>query len=55
MVLENCQIVPTIMKANNSKDKISLTPIPPSQLNGERSKENHSEHHPMLGDKNGCL
>ncbi|PIX31709.1 hypothetical protein COZ60_03070, partial [Candidatus Bathyarchaeota archaeon CG_4_8_14_3_um_filter_42_8] len=34
MVLENLQIVPIIMKANSSKDKISLTPI--HKLNVER-------------------
>jgi hypothetical protein len=56
MTLKNCQIVPIIMKANKSKDKIYLTSIAHSQNgSGERSEENHSKHHPMLGDKNGCL
>jgi hypothetical protein len=50
MILENCQIVPIIMKANSSKDKIYLTPIANSQNgNGERSEENHSELHPFRG------
>lgn len=54
IVLENPQIVPIIVKANKSIDKISLAPIPHSPVSVERSEENHLILGSRQEQENGC-